>query len=124
MARTILVVEDEPDILLAIRLALEIAGYRVLEAPSAEDALTVLETERPDAMVLDLRLPGMDGLALLGRLRSSEPFAELPVIVSSALSSPETTAQAQALGCVAYLTKPFAASDLQRAVAQAIGSPP
>ena len=116
MTRTVLVVEDEADILLGERIALEVAGYRVLTAASAEEALITLEREVPDLLVLDLRLPGMDGWGLLGRLKDMGLLPGLAVIVASADASIEGESQAKALGCRAYLTKPFSVEDLRRTV--------
>jgi DNA-binding response OmpR family regulator len=101
--KTILVVDDEPDSVLTVRLLLEVEGFRVLAVGSGEDALEVLEREIPDVMLLDLRLPGIDGFALLDRLPKETP----PVIVLSAHSSENTVKRAMAMGCRDYITKPF-----------------
>ena len=69
MSATILVVEDEVDLLFTIALSLELNGYRVVKAASGEEALTIVDEERPDAMVLDIRLPGIDGWEVIDRLR-------------------------------------------------------
>jgi DNA-binding response OmpR family regulator len=102
-AKTILVVDDEPDIVLTVRLTLEVEGYRVLAVGSGEDALEVLERETPDVILLDLRLPGIDGFALLDRLPDEIP----PVIVLSAHASGPTVKRAMAMGCRDFITKPF-----------------
>jgi CheY-like chemotaxis protein len=66
---TVLVVEDEADHLAAVRLTLRLAGYEVWEAASGEEALDVLRARRPGAMLLDVRLPGIDGLGVLRTMR-------------------------------------------------------
>jgi len=101
--KTVLVVDDEPDIVLTVRLALELEGYRVLSAGSGEDALELLERERPDIILLDLRLPGIDGFAVLERLARSTP----PVIVLSAHANGGTMQRALEMGCREFITKPF-----------------
>ncbi|MGH2756225.1 MAG: response regulator [Actinomycetota bacterium] len=101
--RTILVVDDEPDIVLTVRLVLEVEGFRVLAVGSGEDALEVLEREIPDVILLDLRLPGIDGFAVLDRLPEETP----PVIVLSAHASGNTVKRAMAMGCRDFITKPF-----------------
>ncbi len=72
MSRTVLVVDDEPDILLAARLMLEAVGCIVIEAASGEAALELVEAEEPDVevMFLDLRMPGLDGWGVLKELRA------------------------------------------------------
>lgn len=117
-----LVVDDEADALLMERLALEIAGYRVLGAASAEEALLVLEREAVEAMVLDLRLPGMDGWALLEKLRDVGKLDHLPVIVATAHSSELTAKAAANAGCRAYLVKPFKMERLRETVDQLLAS--
>ena len=101
--KTVLVVDDEPDIVLTVRLALELEGYRVLTAGSGEDALERLERERPDIILLDLRLPGIDGFAVLERLAQNTP----PVIVLSAHASGGAMQRALEMGCREFITKPF-----------------
>lgn len=101
--KTILVVDDEPDIVLTVRLALELEGYRVVSVGTGEDALEVLQREKPDVMLLDLRLPGIDGFAVLERLPDDNP----PVIVLSAHASGGTVRRALEMGCRDFITKPF-----------------
>ena len=105
MMKTVLVVDDEPDILLTVRLSLELEGYRVLTALSGEEALEVISRDTPDAILLDLRLPGIDGFAVLDRI--PENHNQLPVIVLSAHASPRTIDQALQMGCRDFITKPF-----------------
>jgi len=78
---SVLVVDDEKNIRRTLRMVLETEGYAVLEAESAEEALKLLEAEPVDLGMFDVRLPGMDGLALLSRAR--ELWRDLPVIVIS-----------------------------------------
>lgn len=80
----ILVVDDEQDILNLIRLSLEPAGFRVLRARRSEEALDLALRELPDLLVLDIVLPGFDGLELLKRLRRHPKFQQVPAIVLSA----------------------------------------
>lgn len=101
--KTILVVDDEPDIVLTVRLTLELEGYRVITVGTGEDALEVLQRETPDVILLDLRLPGIDGFAVLERLPDHNP----PVIVLSAHASGGTVQRALEMGCREFITKPF-----------------
>ena len=112
MTATVLVVEDEVDLLFTISLSLELSGYRVLKAASGEEALEVVDKERPDAVVLDIRLPGIDGWEVLNRLRDRGHFPATPVVLLSAQVDAATAARAVELGCHAHLAKPFSISEL------------
>jgi CheY-like chemotaxis protein len=122
MRPTVLVIDDEPDILMLLRIDLEREGFRVLDARSAEEAATSLRVDEPDAMLLDLRLPGQDGWSLLEELRSSGRLERIPVIVISAHADPSAAERAMAMGCRGYIEKPFDSDDviaaLNRVLAQ------
>lgn len=105
----VFVIEDEDPIRRLIRDALESEGFRVLTARSAEDALPMLEQANPSVILLDLRLPGMDGFAFLDAYRARRDSAGLPpVIIVSALRPREKLPE----GVVDYLRKPFDLDDL------------
>ncbi|MGH9009288.1 MAG: response regulator [Acidimicrobiia bacterium] len=112
MTATVLVVEDEVDLLFTIALSLELAGYRVLKAASGEEAIEVVKGEGPDAIVLDLRLPGADGWEVIRRLGQLGAFPRTPVVLLSAQVDAATAARAVALGVHAHLAKPFSAAEL------------
>lgn len=112
MSGTVLVVDDEVDLLFTIALSLELNGYKVLKAASGEEALEVVEAERPDAIVLDLRLPGIDGWEVLRRLAEMGRFPSTPVVLLSAQVDAATAARAVNLGCHAHLAKPFNTAEL------------
>ncbi len=116
MSATVLIVEDEADIMMLERIALERGGDRVLTAASAEEALVILDREQPDLLVLDLRLPGMDGWGLLDHLREAGRLWSLTVVIISADASTDVETRATAFGCGARLTKPFSVEDLRRMV--------
>jgi CheY-like chemotaxis protein len=109
---TVLVVEDEVDLLFTISLSLELNGYRVVKAGSGEEALQLVDAEDPDAIVLDLRLPGIDGWEVLHRLGEKGCFPRIPVVLLSAQVDAATEARAVQLGCHAHLAKPFSAAEL------------
>ena len=114
MSATVLVVDDEQDIVLLCRIALDLAGFTVLEAGSGEEALTLLETACPDVMLLDVRLPGMDGWEVLDRLHALPAFEKRRIIVFSAHKS--SAGRALEAGCRAMIPKPFRPDDLVRTV--------
>lgn len=115
---TILVVDDEPDIRSMVRLVLELEGYRVEEAGSGEDALERLESDIPDLMVLDIRLPGIDGWEVLDRLADRPERPEVVVISAHGASSSQE--KAATAGC-SFLPKPFTPQDLTSAIAKQLG---
>jgi two-component system, OmpR family, KDP operon response regulator KdpE len=98
----ILLVDDEPAILKVLAIKLKISGYDVVCASNGEEALKLVRESSPDLALLDVILPGMDGLQLLHEIRS---FSKIPVIVFSA--RPENAATALSLGANDFLTKPF-----------------
>jgi CheY-like chemotaxis protein len=112
VSTTVLVVEDEVDLLFTIALSLELNGYRVVKAASGEEAVDMVEKERPDAVVLDIRLPGIDGWEVLDRLRQRGHFPATPVVLLSAQVDAATAARAVELGCHAHLAKPFSTAEL------------
>ena len=113
----VLVVDDEPDIRMLARMSLDIEGHEVTEATSGEQALEMLrDGARPDLLLLDLRLPGVDGWQVLRRLRAIVGLEDLPVVIMSAHASPGREAQARAASATAYLVKPFKQQDLVRLV--------
>lgn len=111
--KTILVVDDEPLIRWAVREGLEAAGFAVVEADSAREALAALDGgARPVAVaILDLRLPDSDDLSLLRRVRQARPGCR--VIVMTAHGTPELMAEAMRAGAFGTISKPF---DLARMV--------
>jgi two-component system, OmpR family, KDP operon response regulator KdpE len=105
----ILVVDDEPQIRRALRTALTGHGYEVEVAENGEQALTLLPTWQPVALVLDLVMPDIDGIEVL---RQTRTWSDLPVIVLSARGQERDKVQALDLGADDYLTKPFGMDEL------------
>jgi CheY-like chemotaxis protein len=110
----ILVVDDEADLRLVVRLMLEMAGYEVEEAATGEEGLVKVEQQRPCLVLLDIRLPGIDGLEVLRRVRSDDDLGDVRVVMMSAHTSPETLEAAREEGSDGYLVKPFKEDDLLR----------
>jgi CheY-like chemotaxis protein len=113
----LLVVEDEADLRLSLGLALRVAGHEVWEAATGAEGLAYLEEAAhpaglPDAVLLDLRLPDVDGWEVLATLDDRGLLPSLPVIVGSADADPEARRRAEATGCRAYLVKPFEPEEL------------
>ncbi len=112
--KTILIVDDEPAARYGLRRALE-SKYRVAEADSAEAAQSALETEKPDLILLDVVMPGRDGLSFLKWMR--EQGSEVPVLMVSALDTAKTATEALRLGASDYLVKGFDLEELRQRVA-------
>lgn len=108
----ILVVEDDPALLLMMRYNLEQRGYRVETAADAETALLFLETARPDAAVLDWMLPGMSGLDLCRRIRGNPALRDLPVLLLTARSGEQDAIRGLDTGADDYLIKPCSVDTL------------
>ena len=104
---TILVVEDYEDTSLAMRLALEDQGYRILEAADGEQAVKVAARERPDIILMDLQLPVLDGLSATERIRANPELRDVVVVAVTAHQESDYRARALAAGCNAFVTKPI-----------------
>ncbi len=120
-SRHILIVDDEEAVCWALKRALEREGHRVAVTASAEQAFVQIARQRPDALFLDVRLPGQDGLSALGRLR--ELTGDAPVIVMTAHGNLATAVRAVEEGAFEYLTKPFDLSQALHAVRRALDRP-
>lgn len=101
----ILVIEDDQALALGLRINLEAEGYDVLHTASAEDGLALLETSSLDLVILDLMLPGMDGIEALKMIRKDDP--KIPVLILTARSLVEEKVEGLKIGADDYLTKPF-----------------
>ena len=110
--RTILVVEDEKDIRELVRFHLAQEGYTVREAESGEKALQQVGVERPGLVILDIMLPGTDGLEICRRLRTSEATHTLPIIMLTAKATEVDRVLGLELGADDYITKPFSPREL------------
>ncbi len=122
MSATVLVVEDEADIMLTIRLTLQADGYRVVGVGSGEAALDVFNESPPDVTVLDVALPGIDGLEVVRRIRADRNHSNARIIMSSAHASGDVRRLAMALDCSGYLTKPFSTADLSAMIASVLAT--
>jgi two-component system, OmpR family, KDP operon response regulator KdpE len=105
----VLVVDDEQQILRALRVILREAGFDVLPAATGEEALDLAALQRPDAAIIDLLLPDIDGVELARRLRE---WTDMPLIVLSAVGEEDAKVRALAAGADDYVTKPFGPREL------------
>lgn len=105
--KSILVIEDDPDIVEIVSFNLEREGFRVLTAGAGDAGLELAETHGPDLVVLDLMLPGMDGLEVCRRMRASDALATVPILMLTAKSEEADVVIGLELGADDYLAKPF-----------------
>ena len=116
----VLVVDDDPDLLTLVEMQLRHHGHQVMTASSGPDALELVETQgTPDVAVLDVAMPGMNGLDLLKALRERPATQEMPAIFLSARVGPDDIKAGTSLGA-SYLTKPYVMSALLAAIQGAI----
>jgi DNA-binding response OmpR family regulator len=125
MAR-VLVVDDEPDIVMFAQVNLELSGHEVHTAADGEQALAAVEAEHPDAMILDVMMPKLDGWGVLKRLKAHDDpeIRTIPVVMLTALDTDHDQARGGIEGAVRYLTKPLAPEDLVAALAEVLAGSP
>jgi FixJ family two-component response regulator len=118
MSSRILIVEDEANVRLNYRITLETEGYEVVEATTSASALLVLIEQSFAVAILDMRLPGMDGLELLAKMREME--IAVPAMIVTAYSDVPHAVKAMKLGAIDFLQKPLRPEDLRRIVAEIV----
>jgi CheY-like chemotaxis protein len=122
-AGRVLIVDDDASVRLVCAVNLEAEGLHVLEAADGLDALEQARRERPDLVLTDVTMPGLDGFQLTERLRRDERTRGVPVIFLSGDVGHANARRARALGAVAYLTKPFEPGALAAFVARELAAP-
>lgn len=115
--KRILVVEDNPRNLKLVRVLLQAEGYELLETGDGEVAVRVARSWRPDLILMDLQLPGMDGLTATRHLKADPATREIPVVAMTALAMKRDQERAFEAGCDAYITKPMKNQEFLRTVA-------
>ncbi len=118
--KTILVAEDQPDILLTVRTFLEGEGYRVVEAENGERAVEAALRERPDLILMDLNMPVLDGFEAARRIRANPSLAGVPILANSAYGEHGMNFSVRedelGPGFTFYFTKPFEFDDLKEMI--------
>jgi len=114
----ILIIDDDRLIRWSLATVLGRAGYRLYEAATGQEGLAAIERDVPDLILLDVKLPDMDGFAVLTAIHEAHP--NLPVLMMTADATPETAQQALRLGARGYLDKPCDSAVLQAEVARAL----
>jgi len=117
MAKRLLLVDDEPNLLRAVAACLRSEGYEVLTSRSGRDAIAILAETIPDLIISDIRMPGMDGYALVNRIRSSPRTSLVPVIFLTAKDEKADRVEGFRTGVDAYISKPFEPDELLAVIA-------
>jgi CheY-like chemotaxis protein len=120
----VLVIDDEPDVRWLLRLSLERFGHEVLLAEDGLRGVAMAQRQRPDAIVLDLMMPVMDGYGVLEALGKDRRTAHVPVMVLTAKAIPEENERVSDAGARRFLTKPFDPDDLAVELDALLAEPP
>lgn len=118
---TILIVEDNPSHLKMAALLIERAGHAVLRGGDAEAGLRLAREHRPDLILMDIQLPGMDGLEATRQLKLDAATSSIPVIAVTSFLTEYSEREARAAGCSDFIAKPYHYADLLAVVAAALG---
>lgn len=122
MSKKILLVDDEPNILMSLEFMMAKAGYQVYVARNGQEALAILGDAYPDLVVLDIMMPDVDGYEICRFIREQPSIQDTSVIFLSAKSRPEDIEKGLALGADRYLTKPFSTKKLMNTIQELLAS--
>lgn len=120
--KRILIIDDEPGIRQIVKISLQaIAGWEALLASSGQEGLAIAQSEIPDAIILDVMMPGMDGIETLQRIQAIGSIASIPVILLTAKAKTSEQVQFSKLEIAGVITKPFKAPDLVQQMRSLLG---
>lgn len=123
MSHKILIADDEPGIVAPLQFLMERAGYEVLIAYDGETALNIIRDRKPDLVLLDIMLPGIDGFEICHRVRSRSDSQQMKIIMVTAMGREVNVNKGMALGADDYIVKPFSNRDIVEKVAQLLEAP-
>ncbi len=119
--KRILVIEDNEDSRVLVGKVLRLRGYEVIGAATGEDAISMAQTELPDLILMDIRLPGgIDGLEATRRIKAMPQLTHIPILAMTASVRPEDVQRALDMGCSDFVRKPVDIDELPRQVAEHI----
>ncbi|MEM7226969.1 MAG: response regulator [Pseudomonadota bacterium] len=121
MAKTVLIVDDERNIMLSLKHLMLRAGYQVLQASDGEEALEIAEASVPDLILLDVMIPKRDGYDVCQTLRANPAMNHVQIIMLTAKGQEVEIEKGLALGANAYMTKPFSTTELVEKVKSLLG---
>ena len=122
--RKVLVVDDEPDVLLLCRVNLEFEGYEVIEAADGEAAMERVREDRPDVVLLDVMMPKMDGWQVLEAIKGDEDISCVPVVMLTAKVQDQDQIRGWSQGAADYITKPFSPLALSQVLQDVLSTDP
>ena len=112
MTKRILIVEDQEDNRVIMRDVLSTAGYDLIEALNGEDGVKLAQSERPDLILMDIQLPGLDGYEATRRIKADPALSAIPIIAVTSYALTGDEEKALAAGCSAYVAKPYSPLEL------------
>ena len=124
MTKRVLIIDDEPSIVISLEFLLKRAGLEVQVARDGEEGLAKLRELRPDAVVLDVMMPKLDGFEVLKAVRADPAIADIPVLMLTAKAREAEQQRGLTLGANAYMAKPFSTHELVDQVMALIGTEP
>jgi DNA-binding response OmpR family regulator len=122
MKKCIVVADDDPTILHLVSLRLEMADFEVVSASSGEEALTIIRSRAPAMAILDVRMPGANGLHVLRTLKTDATTCDMPVMMLTGERDSETVMSAVGAGAADYMVKPFHPDRLAERVSRLVGA--
>ena len=122
--RRVLVVDDEPDVLLLCRVNLEFEGYEVMEASDGVEAMSRVRERRPDVVLLDVMMPRMDGWQVLSELKADDELKDIPVVMLTAKVQDQDQIRGWSSGASEYITKPFSPLSLSQVLEDVLADGP
>lgn len=123
MSKRILIVDDEPDVLKLAAFRLKRWGYEILTASDGQIGLEVIQNEKPDLVLLDLRLPNMDGVDVCKKVKNDEALKHIPIILFTATADIAVAETAKEVGADGYIVKPFEPEQLLEKIKSIAGEP-
>jgi len=121
MAKKILLVDDEPELLEMVKIRLEANNYEVITASDGQEGLDKAKREKPDIIILDIMLPRMDGYKVCGLLKADTRHNKIPIIMFTARAQESDEKLGKELGADAYITKPFESVELLGKINELLG---
>ncbi|HMN22191.1 MAG TPA: response regulator [Ottowia sp.] len=123
MSKTVLIADDEPNIVISLEYLLQREGYRVLVARDGDEALRTIAEQHPDLVLLDAMMPGRSGFEVCQAVREDAALQDTRILMLTAKGRATDVAKGMALGADGYMTKPFSTRELAARVAELLGQP-
>lgn len=121
MSKKVLIIDDEPEIVEILKFRLFNWGYAPLSATNGPDGIKAAESEQPDAILLDVMMPGMNGFEVLNKLRENERTKLIPVVMITVAAARSDVEKGLKQGAAFYLTKPYEAAELLEKLRSVLG---